>query len=181
MIIKCLIDLDGILVDFIAGACELFEVDNPYKKEEHLGNEHLDQVLKIEKEVFFKKMGYEFWANLGPTCDCFEIIDLLENKFGIDNICILTKPIMTKGCADGKIEWIRKYLPEYYKRKHFLLGPCKHFCASPHALLIDDAAKNINNFALHNGETILVPRPWNKLYRIRNSVKYIKDELDKRF
>ena len=91
------------------------------------------------------------------------LLETLADKFGEDNICLLTSPILTPGCIDGKMTWIRKHLPQYSRR--FLIGPAKQFCAAPRHCLVDDSITNIKAFKEADGHTFLFPAPWNSRFK----------------
>jgi len=105
------------------------------------------------------------WTSF-PKSDEFQwLLDSCEALVGRENICILTTPILDPGCAAGKMEWIYNHCPKWLHRQ-YLIGPPKHFCAQPDALLIDDSDRNVKLFQAHGGQAILVPRPWNSLHGV---------------
>lgn len=157
-----LLDMDGVLVDFMGGACAAWEKPNPYVYGQR-GSYDICGELGIHPNIFWSKLTFTFWANLKPLPWAKELVITLENAFGRDNICILTSPCGTFGCADGKISWLTKHFPEY--RRRVLVGPPKHFCASPGSLLIDDYEKNIESFREHGGSAFLFAAPWNSKWR----------------
>lgn len=177
---KCLLDQDGLLSDFHEGALALHSLKDPYINEENLGKygiEHMNGV-QIPPAQFYGKMDEEFWASLQPTAEFDEIIALVESKFGRENVCILTAPVMTYGCLEGKRRWINQYLPQY--KNQFLIGKPKHFCAGPDSVLIDDSDSNTKAFRAEGGKTILLPRPWNALFMFRKNphpILHLKDCL----
>jgi hypothetical protein len=73
----------------------------------------------------------------------------------------------------GKVAWLEKHLPSYSRR--FLFGPKKEFCAGPDRLLVDDHDLNTEAFAASGGRTFLVPRQWNSLKDVKESVPHILD------
>jgi 5'(3')-deoxyribonucleotidase len=164
MIKKILLDLDGVLVDFVGGACELHGVDDPYASGEAdaAGEYDVIKLLGMRAQTFWAPMGYEFWANLKPYAHLRRVVDLAESAVGAENICILTSPPLTAGAVEGKMAWIRKHLPDY--RRRFLVGPAKEFCAAPDHLLIDDYQRNIDRFCGAGGQGLLFPAPWNDLH-----------------
>ncbi len=165
---RCLLDLDGVCVAFNEGACHFHKVKNPYDDPANLGKYEISELVGMPRASFYNPLDEDFWANLQPTIECFEIVRHLESIFGKDKICLLTSPIITPGCHEGKLRWIRKYLPDYARRN--LIGASKEFAASPDAWLIDDAERNTDKFALWGGNAFLIPRPWNSLHHLRNSV-----------
>lgn len=116
------------------------------------------------------------WANF-PVSDEFQwLLNNCEALVGRKNICILTVPILDPSCTTGKVEWIYKNCPKWLHRQ-YLIGPCKHMCARPDALLIDDADENVNKFREHGGQAILVPRPWNSCNGF-NTMKHLNDAFN---
>lgn len=154
---KVFLDMDGVLVDFIAGAAALFKPVNPIVTRwafyENWGLTAADFWMQIQNA------GPAFWEDLPPTEECYDILDLLEKSFGVENICLLSAVLMSTAAA-GKVNWIKRFLPRY--KKQYLLGCAKHFMARPDAVLVDDADHNVEAFAGAGGQSILVPRPWNK-------------------
>lgn len=170
----CFLDMDGVLVDF-SGA-----VENAYGIK--MDRWDFDDFIPgVTKEEFWLSCTEEFWANLPWTEEGKDILRIVENFFGKDNICLLTTPCLTKGSMEGKRRWIEKHLPGYLDQ--FLMGKPKHFCAGPQSILIDDSDKNINKFLYYGGRAILIPRPWNMLsYRIShpdfNLLEYLEGYLN---
>lgn len=159
---KVLLDLDGVLVDFVKGVCKLHGKEDPYTDEKNHGVWNLETIFGIELTQFWKGMEHDFWYNLPAMQDAFEILEAVESVVPPADICILSSPSLNPGSATGKIAWIERYLPAY--RRRFLLGPKKDFCANPRHVLIDDYDANVAKFAKAGGKTILVPRPWNSLH-----------------
>lgn len=158
---RCFLDLDGVLCDFVNGACKLHGKPNPYGDPANHGVYAIEDLLGISRNKFYAPMNYDFWASLEPTPECCDIYRLVFDKFQFENVCILTSPILTEGCCDGKIKWIEKNLPEYFHRR-YLIGSCKEMLAGPDAWLIDDNPDHCRKFRENGGNAILVPRPWNQ-------------------
>lgn len=162
MAARCLLDLDGVLADFISAAFVVHGVDPvaglaAWPKGEY----SVETVLGITAKEFWTKIqdAAGFWENLKPTPDCFEIIAAAEKRFGQENVCVLTSPPSDPSAAAGKMRWIAEYMPAY--RRRFLIGPAKEFCASPSSVLVDDSEKNTDKFVAAGGRVVLVPQPWN--------------------
>lgn len=160
---RCLLDMDGVLVDFNGGACRLHKKEDPYLHGANRGLWNLWEALGLSREEFFSPLGEEFWANLEPYPWMDLLVEMVSRAFGgSENVCLMTSPVRTAGCAEGKIRWIRKHLPGWERR--FLIGPCKQFAASPSAWLVDDSDENVRKFKEWGGNTVLFPRPWNSLF-----------------
>jgi len=196
MSIQSLLDMDGVLVDFVGGACRLHGRANPYL------SGYRDWLICESPEFngmsmreFCAPMGREFWASLDWTEDGREILACVEAAFGPENVCILSAPMLTDGCIDGKRDWINKHIPQYKTR--YLFGNAKHFAAAPGRFLIDDRDDNIIEYRkclyemfpmpgtiqaneallkFCDAHAILVPRPWNgvKIPRVVGGVESLK-------
>lgn len=173
---KCFLDLDGVIVDFIGGVCKAHNVPNPWLKKEYKGLWGAEEMFGIDKSKFWGIMDEDFWANLEWTKEGKDILALVEDCFGKENVIILTTPCDTEGGVNGKVKWIKKNLPDYSKQ--FLIGFKKHFCANKNVVLVDDCDKNIIDFRREGGFGVLVPRPWNTLYKLEGK---LLDELNVHF
>jgi 5'(3')-deoxyribonucleotidase len=171
--------MDGVLVDFDGGACKIHGVASPWLKPENLGKWGAEKEFGFSYDDFWLPMGETFWAKLKWTAEGQEILAITERVFGRENICLMTTPCQTAGCAAGKIEWIKKNMPTEY-REQFMLGFQKYFCAHTDTILIDDSDKNVNAFRAHGGSAILVPRLWNTNYKhVPYMMNYFKEEMSK--
>lgn len=164
MIDRILLDMDGVLVDFLGGACKLH--GKVYPGLPHDPDTQTEQkpwdiepIFGMNAPELWDPMGREFWEGLEPLPHCHEVVKILSDKFGEENICLLTSPVRTDGCIDGKMAWIRKHLPQF--RRRFLVGPAKQFAASARHCLVDDHAKNIEAFRDAGGHVFMFPAPWN--------------------
>lgn len=161
---KCFLDMDGVLCDFVLAACQLHGADDPYKHDRNLGVWGFDKLIGVDTEAFWKPLGYEFWSTLPWMHDAGYILRLVERTFGKENVCLLTSPCDTAGCVEGKREWVKQNMPDYSRR--LLIGSAKEFCAGPNRVLIDDYDHNVKVFRAAGGEAVLVPRKWNQGYRL---------------
>lgn len=149
--------MDGVLVDFTAGALQFHgkhldpqEIRWEFPRQIGFGDTYAPD--------FWNPLGREFWENLDWTYEGLLLLAHLENYFGA-NITIISTPCETDGCADGKRNWVKKHIPQYSKR--LFLGADKSILAGPNKVLIDDNDKNVETFRAAGGKAILVPRPWN--------------------
>jgi 5'(3')-deoxyribonucleotidase len=118
--------------------------------------------------------GSSFWANLEP----FEwMADLLALCREFAPTVLLTSPSQHSSSHAGKYEWIQRHFGRTFK--DYLLGSCKHRCAHPGALLIDDSPKNCAAFREHGGHAILFPGVGNDLHTIppTERVTYVASQL----
>lgn len=183
---KAMLDLDGVIVDFVKGVCRLYHVDNPYIKPggpRGDGAWDLLELLKIaEPKSFWNFLGFDFWANLEKTPEADRIVQTVLRTVGNENVCFLTSPCSAMGCSDGKRAWVHKHYPQI----PILLSVCseenpqppKEFLANGETILIDDCAWNVDTFSGAGGWTYLYPRPWNRRHAAEHAgLCYLEREL----
>ncbi|KKM80651.1 hypothetical protein LCGC14_1337740 [marine sediment metagenome] len=170
---KVFLDLDGVLVDFRRGVCEAFgrkDTSNNWtfwENWEGVTNRDVD----AKCDIFF-------WNLLDWTPDGTGIEHAVREKFGEENIYLLTTPMPNVGSGTGKLRWIKRCMPWVYDRTIISYAP-KHLFANPDTLLIDDKDQNIEEFQAAGGQGILVPRIWNKdSYLASQTLKVVKRCLE---
>lgn len=178
MKIEVFLDLDGVIADLVKGVASFYGVPNPYLNPNNLGNYHLDQIFGMTPADFWKPLDYDFWYSLEFMPDALQIMGNIFRYIDEKSTTILTSPISTLGCVEGKAAWIRKNMSRWGRR--FLIGSGKEAIAAPNKLLIDDYDKNVDAWVLAGGPAILVPRPWNSLHAI-STLDYVGNELHRFF
>jgi 5'(3')-deoxyribonucleotidase len=170
---KVFLDMDGVLVDFRRGVCEIFgQKDDPAS---WTFWEYWEGVTTGNVNA---KCNDYFWKYLNWTHDGQEIEQAIRDKFNSDNIYLLTTPMLNTGSGTGKLQWIKWHMPWVYSRTIISYAP-KSLLAGPNTLLIDDKDENIEEFRAAGGRGILVPRPWNKNHDCqRSTLDYVKHKLD---
>ena len=163
---KCLIDLDGVLVDFNLRVAEILGVDVFAKAENH-GRYWVNDILELTEKEFWDKIRaddpYSFWRNLPKTKEFDQILDAAFDAFGNDDVCIFTSPSSDSDSLKAKFEWISEHIPSL--KAQFLIGKPKRFAAAPDTILIDDMDINIDQFKESGGIGILFPQYWNTQYQ----------------
>ena len=157
---RALIDLDGVLVDFVGGMCKFHNKENPYYKDENHGNFSLGGLIGLSNKEFFD-VPKSFWSKLEWMPDGKDLLKMIEDTFGKDNCYIATACSLSDGAADGKREWLRDNLPDYFYKGRYLLGKPKFLMANPNHYLFDDKPSNIEEFYKDGGNGFLIKRPWN--------------------
>jgi 5'(3')-deoxyribonucleotidase len=160
---KCCIDLDGVVADFMS------HVANWHSKP-NLQEWDMYKKWSMNVEEFWRPLDYDFWFTIPVTDEANELLKIVESHF--EDICFLTSPCLTKGCLQGKYDWVKKHFPKYERK--LLIGACKEFCASSETVLIDDFDYNIKKFTEAGGLGITFPRPWN-INRELEPLTYIKE------
>jgi len=171
---KVLLDMDGVLVDFVGGVWKHWGFTHEYPK----GDYDIIKAtgLLMSPEQFWGNLsGDDFWANLEWMPDGKEILAAIESLVPQKDICLLTSPILAPECSSGKHRWITHNAPAY--KRQFLIGSAKEFCAGPDRILIDDSQSNCEKFVDAGGKAILVPRPWNPKWETKSAVRIVTEDL----
>jgi 5'(3')-deoxyribonucleotidase len=178
MYTKCLLDVDGVLADIIPAICKVHDIENPFDKPENKGKWEMSDICPLSPKEMWDPIEEDFWATIPVTSDAQQIVDLLTEKFGESNICLLTSPTLDPRCASGKIKWIEKEFPQF--KRQFLIGPNKAFCARSTHLLVDDAEHNVTAFKAAGGGAFLLPRYCNKHHADEDkAVQRLREHLNK--
>lgn len=176
------LDMDGVLVDFMKGSFEVHGVTKTYDEvyEGNMGEWDFLKLLGLTPPNFWKPMNEEFWAKLDWTEDGEDIFRMVERKFGLNNIVIMTSPSSNYGCHDGKLRWMERHLPRRLSKSGgHVFGSPKHLLSNPRHVLIDDRDLNVDTFREYNGGLVVeVPRISNRHHPIRHRTReYIAERL----
>lgn len=165
-----LLDLDGVLADFVKGMIKTHNISNPFTDYRNLGNDELATIFGMTVEELFAPTNNnpEWWENLEKTDEAEAIVDSALTKVGIFNVHILSTPTRCPYSMVGKLNWIKKNFPMLSRNYNF--SPKKKIAANPNNVLIDDSQSNCRTFIANGGKAFLVPRPWNVRYKETNHV-----------
>lgn len=173
----CLLDQDNVITDFHAGVMEWFKIPQSTITKQ-LSWMYILDITGLTLEEFWKAITVDFWINLPWTKDGKEILSIVEDYFGPENVFILTHPSNQLSAYEGKRLWLEKHMPEYFKGERYHFGKHKHICANPEHLLVDDADHNIDDFVKAGGIGCLIPRLWNRLRNVEDTTKGLKEILN---
>jgi 5'(3')-deoxyribonucleotidase len=149
-------DLDGCVAQFVRGA---LAVHGSTLKFTDITAWDMHEKMGLSEEAMYAPMGFDFWSSLDTHWDGMALLQTYLSKWTGGQVSLLSTPINTPGCRDGKTAWVEKHLPDYTAR--LFLGKDKSVHAGPDRLLIDDADKNVEKFRGAGGKAVLVPRLWN--------------------
>lgn len=172
------LDMDGVLVDFVGGICRALGKPYPYDHPSSFGIWETWKLLgATEAEFWTACHSRVFWSLLDWMPDGKEMLATITERVDPKQVFLLTSPSLSPGSYAGKAEWVQREMPEFSGR--LLMGSAKHLLAGESRIMIDDANHNVDGFRASGGEAILVPRPWNRLWSIRESaVGYCSVELN---
>lgn len=164
---KIFLDQDGVLANFVGGACKAHGL-TCYDKPEHLGKFDMERLWGMSMQQFWAPTNnFDFWFNLEKTPEADAIVELAIDAVGVKNIAMLTSPSLDPDCVPAKRAWMEKYYPQLAKTMIFSWG--KGMIGGPGRILIDDRDRNIDDWYVAGGEGILVPRPWNEDYQLSHA------------
>lgn len=152
---KILIDMDGVVCDFVAAMCEGHGRNDPRKP--GLGEIDLEEAWGMSAKDFWKPAySTNFWSSL----DKFEWADALVEHcvslVGLENVAFCSSPTKsTPHCIPGKIEWLDRHFPKVSR----IFTKDKHFCADKNAILVDDTDSKVRKFVKHSGRAVKFPPP----------------------
>lgn len=164
MQLRCFLDMDGVIADFMGSLLKAHGRPDPYAIPENLGKFDTEKLWGISDKEFWAPVAensLEFWQTIPKTKEADEIVRVVTEEFGEENIAILTAPSKDHGSVPGKRAWIKKRYPQFYKRMIFATAGTKQFLAGPGKFLVDDKDSNFLEFNRAGGNGVLVPRPWN--------------------
>ena len=171
---RCLLDMDGVIVDFLAGMVRLHGRPNPYLDPTNHGK-FFNTLWGMSHEECWGLVdaaGVHFWEHLPKTPDADQIVDMVVGRFGVENTAILTSPKFGgTACIEGKSRWIKAYYPDLLP--NMIFTSAKQFCANQESVLVDDQDNNVNAFLAGGGQAVLVPGKWNQDHELTHMLPWI--------
>lgn len=171
---KCFIDIDGVLADFVMAACETHRRPNPYTDpataEAARGNFYFYRLWGMTDDEFWGPiifLGAAFWSSLQPYPTGRQVVFAAELAFGPGNVYLLTTPSQDPDCDAGKRRWVATHFPDY--RYRTWIGGDKHIFARKDFLLVDDFDDNVDRWQANGGVSIRYPRAWNRAWQAAES------------
>lgn len=174
---KILLDIDGVLNNFIRGACKIFNRDyDSLISSWPLGIWNMEVALNIPASEFYSTIdhaGIDFWANLPEFSHTRSMIKFCQD---LAPTYLVTTPTLDPSCHHGKMIWIQNVFGRNFK--DYVLTPRKELCAAPYHVLVDDNEENIKKFIINGGIGLLYPTVGNCRYEERfNPFEIIKRDL----
>lgn len=155
--ITTLFDLDGFLADFVTGS---LAVHGKHIPPDEVRWDFFAQAGLTAEEFWKPLHNREFWAGLDVHTDGMAVFEKVASATpDRDRIGFLTSAACPLS-YDGKKDWVAKYLPGW--ETHIVTAEKKGLAGAKSKCLVDDHDKNVDAFAKAGGQTVLVPRPWNR-------------------
>lgn len=153
------LDLDGVLADFAAGVARLFGVDKDLVVK---FGDRSHEAVGLSQSEFWRRLyadGQKWWVDLPPYPWAARLVEACD---AAGEAWIATSP--PKDCTTvggGKLEWLKRFVPEVYKNRRYFIGSRKHILAAPGRVLVDDNLSKCEDFRRAGGQAVLFPQPWN--------------------
>ncbi len=147
---KVFLDMDGVLADFDRGVKELCGL--PIRKQEiedKAADERMWQRIR-ETEHFYDR--------LELMEDAERMFRLLEGQYGVHCEILTGIPKKKRGiitAGEDKINWIRRKLSKDIPVNVVYKEEKKNYCTGEECILIDDLARNIEEWEANGGTGIL--------------------------
>ncbi len=161
------LDLDGVVADFVGGACALAGVPNAadyrapkpglvsYSMAEQTGCADIWARIQFRGEAFWRGLDVLPWA--------VPLMEYLEAR--CSDLWILTSPAQFKiapAAVHGKMEWVWKHLG--YPQHRVIPLSEKSLLAGRGRVLIDDSDEQVDAWREMGGYAVHVPQPWNRCH-----------------
>lgn len=147
---KIYLDMDGVLADFDRGVVELCHL--PIIPQAEQTDEDGERIFASMREQ------EHFYLRLEPMAGAVEMLNTLWEKYG-DKCEILTGvPKPSRGivtATEDKIDWMKKWFKFDIKVNCVRRSDKKNYCTGPDCILIDDYAKNTDEWQECGGTYIL--------------------------
>lgn len=150
----CCCDVDGVLADFVRGACVVHGDPN------HTPTDwdwfHTDWgISATEFWRPIKEAGENFYRNYVPPLPWKEDLLGLLREHG--DVVLATANPLHPGLAASKIAWLNKHVPG----TPVMMGCQKELMAKPGRILVDDNEDNLVAWLKNGGHPIRMNQPWN--------------------
>lgn len=151
-----LLDLDGVIANFVAGSIEACEL--PITEDEVRQWDYYEPYMT--RYEFWRRIHEQkyFWEDLPVYPGSYELVDHLGSR---GDVIYCTDPSGDVDAATGKIKWLVRNGFMGPGGNNYVLTHHKHLLARPGVVLIDDYPANVERFIQHGGEALLFDRPWN--------------------
>lgn len=175
------LDVDEVLADWVSALLRLLGRDpaEVHAQWSALSPRPWDvtEVLGVSGNAMWREIdeaGAGFWHDVEPFPWCHELFALCRSTAPT---YLLTTPSLHPSSLAGKLAWMQQHFGRDFR--DYLVGPAKHACARPDALLIDDSPKNCRVFTEHGGHALLFPGVDNDLHHIapNERVGYVVEQL----
>lgn len=177
---RVFLDMDGVLMDFNAGASRVMGRPNPYLEDPSCHGQHyIQHVWGMSKMEFWRQAdNVEFWETMPMTPEAPGLMWMVYDYFGPEAPAILTTPTASPHCYWGKVLAVKRYFPDLSDK--IIFAERKELLAHSGAVLIDDKESNIDGWNSAGGRGILFPSLGNSMHKdAPRALQIIREEFNK--
>lgn len=153
--LEILCDLDGVLVDFVAGVNKMFnelKIGGNYSEAKYESDKDYRSLMWKSIHQYQKRHGDVFWLNLPKMSDSDDLIAVIK-KYPYQILTATGTP--TYNAGEQKKKWVCKHVSCAVKVNLVRKAVDKADFAKPNRILIDDKQKAIDPFVEAGGIGIL--------------------------
>ena len=157
MIDLILLDMDGVVADFVGAALRAHGLPETT----HVAQWEMERTIGCTLDEFWRAIDAlpDFWRSLRPYDRAREWVDELRE---IAPVVIASTPSRNPACAGQKVEWLYRHLGEW-TCGHYMLGARKDLLARRGHVLIDDNVMTCRRFGISGGDAITFRQPWSSV------------------
>ena len=179
---RIILDMDGVLTDFVGAACKAWGVTvDQITPHWPIGEgwdmaPHIGKALGNHIDDFWRPIDKDktFWSDMDETKWHDDILQVVRKV--TDDWHIVTTPSTCITSHAGKLTWLKTQYGAGFDR--FAITPHKEIFAQPGVVLIDDNEDNVAKFIKAGGSAVLFPADSNRLFEYRfDPVCYVYDQL----
>jgi 5'(3')-deoxyribonucleotidase len=151
-----ILDMDGVLADFVGGVRELFGMPDDWTPKEY----EFIEGMGMTPQQFWTRISNrpDFFYNLEPIHDGLYLARRLITE-GFD-VAVATSPPLDPRAAKDKIQWIGTHLPEL--SRDFFITPRKELLSMSGRILIDDCDANCEKWRERGGTAFLAKQSYSQ-------------------
>jgi len=175
-----LLDMDGVVTQFVAAAIRLHGLDvGAVLAGWPKGEYRIEEICHRTPREFWgliEEYSPAFWRDLDPY-PYFE--PFYRALCGRGEVVFCTSPGWDADASKGKVEWLQDRFGKNFR--NYIITNQKHLMAGPGRFLIDDFGKQCDEFNAAGGRAVLFPRVWNDgpVLEGDEAVFYVLDVLDR--
>lgn len=152
------LDIDGVLANFVEGACQLHGIDPNFPNRKFWKPDPSDKQFWSR----INSRGYAFWEDLPKYSWADQLLGICQEHADRVSFCSSVDP-RGSAAAQGKYEWLFKHFG-YKRAARAVITRKKFLLAGPNRILIDDSYDQLNRFYQWGGRSIMFPQPWNRVW-----------------
>lgn len=151
-----LVDVDGVICDFISGLIKSHGWD--MKHDDFASWSHHHSIGVTDEEMWSVTNDGEWWTKLPEYTWAQALMAGIRSR---GDVVFCTSPSHDHTCPSQKVKWLRDHGFLGERSCDYQIGPRKELNAKSGAILVDDSDSNVSKYREAGGTAVLFPQPWN--------------------